>query len=189
MGFHIAQELKYIFIALTIDNIANVLLFCGNIFLYENAIWYRIIIPCAANNIIWGTQFVACLISTKWVTSKVRPIMEGQQYEVVRKKLIYGSQSDQAYTSVQFLHIQQIQNSFPSTLTSSSYSNSNSGETPQPVDSSNDDNADRKKGQNAAGFTWNKNRNLLLKVLADPQGFQAFILHLSSEFSVETILF
>ena len=182
-GITSAQELKYIFIALTIDNIANILLFCGNIFLYEDPIWYRIVIPCAGNNIIWGTQFAACLISTKWVTSKVQPILDGRQYEVVRKKLVYGSRSDLAYSSVQFLHIQQMKDSFPSTLTSSSYSQSQSQST------SGEPCTDDHGHGHSAGFTWNKNRNLLLKLLSDPQGFQAFILHLSSEFSVETILF
>eukprot|EP01084_Bolivina_argentea_P152483 265991_1 len=160
--FFILKELKYIFIALAIDNLANVLTFIGQSFLWSNDMFEEIIIPTFAYNIIWGSQWIACLISTFWVNSQVHSIVKYNQYQIVRKRLSFGF--DESVSSVQFLqiarpnHLLNINNNLSSTSTSGQY-------------------------------TSNKNNELFFKLLSKPQGFLAFMLHLSQEFSCEVLLF
>lgn len=165
--FFILQELKYIFIALSIDNTANILVFVGTTFLWQNSLFYHIIIPCFAYNVIWGSQFVACVISTKWVNNKVFSIVQFNQYSILRKKLSFGI--DESVSSVQFLQINQNKGGGKQVNDSGFSSTSHSG--------------------TVSSYTSNKNKELFYKLISKQKGFHAFMLHLSKEFSMETLLF
>ena len=169
--FFILQELKYIFIALTVDNISNVLLFVGVSFLWQYDIFYRIILPCFGYNFIWGSQFIACLISTKWVNAKVESIVKYNQYQIVRKRLSFGI--DDSVSSVQFLQVNRGGNA---NFLNNSGDHQSTTITPSTSGFS-------------AGYTSSKNKELFFKLLSKQQGFHAFMLHLTQEFSIETLLY
>jgi len=105
----------------------------------------------------------------------VQPIVDGHKFQMVRKEVFLGSSSNPAVSSVNFLRIQRAHDSFPSTLESSSYSTSG-----EPAGS------DDERG---GAFASKRNSEMLLKLMAEPQGFQALVLHLSNELALETILF
>jgi len=157
--FFILQELKYIFFALSVANAANLIMFIGTTALWKYSVAYTIVLPCFGFQVIWGSQWAACVISTKWVTSKVQHILECNEYEVVRKKITFGM--EESMSSVQFL---QLHHNTHASGPSSSVSTS-------------------------GGYTSTKNKEMFCKLLSKAQGFAAFATHLSMEFSMETLLF
>ena len=162
--FYILSELKYIFICLLVDNIFNISVFACDIFMSDYDIYYYIISPAVSYNFCWGSQWIASLISTKWVNKRVESIVLYNQYQVVRKKLSFGVDQP-SMSTVQFLQITRgNRQNYGSGLSSTSHSGTEN-------------------------YNHNANRDLFFKLLSSSQGVHAFINHLSKEFSVETLLF
>lgn len=168
-NYFIQQELKYIFIALSIMYISYIITFIylsiGELPSNPNML---VFILSVENNIVILMQFICLMISTKWVIKKMEKVISSNSYQKVKKSYLQKSTSKSITQSLlNDPHLELIQ---VDALNQSLISSSSIDESRQSLQS-----------HQHIDIT-------LYQVLGHIKSFELYMVHLSKEFSLECLL-
>ena len=189
-NYFIQQELKYIFIALSIMYTSYGITFIYlSLGIYPSNTNYLILILSLENNIVIFCQFSCLMIATCWVNYKMEQVIDTNSYQKVCKSYLEHSSDGHTSKSKSMtqsllndgLELVQVAPIIIRNKASSVISNSASS-----VISYNkllDDKDDNNNNNNN-----NNNQVTLQQVLSHIKSFELYMVHLSREFSLECLL-